>query len=61
MPTTDMLSVRSDDREIQLYLNDQDEIFIEEQSDDPVNSFWFALNREDWEIIKKFIDTQFGL
>lgn len=53
------LVILNGDKSIRLYLNDKDEIFVEEVCDDPLYGAWFTINRDDWDEIKAFIDEQF--
>ena len=41
--------------DIEVYLNAQNEIFIQNTEEDASN-FWFTLNEEDWNSLKEFID-----
>lgn len=43
--------------EFDVYLNNKDEIFFGESSQ--MGSAWFVIDKEDWEYLKTFIDTQF--
>lgn len=61
MATTQQLVVSNDGQEVRMHLNDQEQIFIEQISDDPVHSLWMTINKEDWAEIKAFIDAQFGV
>lgn len=44
--------------DIEIYLNSKGEIFVSEVGDNPYATF-FTFNKEDWAIIKEFIDEQF--
>jgi len=44
--------------DIQIYLNAKGEIFVTEVGDNPYATF-FTFNKQDWAIIKEFIDEQF--
>lgn len=63
MATTSQLVITDKNNQtVRMYLNDQDEIFLEELDDEKdCYAFWINLDRDDWQAMKEFIDAQFGL
>lgn len=61
--TTKKLSVSNEQKDIDLYLNDKGQMFIEEITERDENPYtsWFTIDPEDWPLIKQFIDEQFNL
>lgn len=43
--------------DIEMYLNDSNEIFATAAGDDGA-MFWFVINKDDWEVMKDFIDGE---
>jgi len=52
------ISNKENAMEFDVYLNNKDEIIFIENSE--MGSSWFTLDKQDWEFLKTFIDTQFN-
>lgn len=44
---------------IEIYINDSDQVFVQDKIND-MDGFFFTLTREEWEEIKEFIDNQYS-
>jgi hypothetical protein len=53
------LHPEGDKRSFEIYLNDNNEIFIGERNDEDPYSSWLTLSYDDWKEVKKYIDQQF--
>lgn len=53
------LIINGDGMEMQFYLNDGNSIFCSPTEDSDAMHFWFTFSKEDWEVMKQFIDEQF--
>lgn len=62
MSIQEALFVSTDYQELQIYINEDDQIFIGEIGDDKSieSRSCIAISAEDWPYIKAFIDKQFG-
>jgi hypothetical protein len=59
--TAEVLQILDGDTTIEVFLNDQDKIYIGEVNrEDPMYAFCVALSYEDWRAMRKFIDKQFS-
>ena len=55
-----IIEQEGDDKpDIEIFLNDENQIFINERDED--SPFWFTFSKEDWNEIKRFVDKQFGI
>ena len=52
---TEALRVKGDGFDIEMYLNDKQELFVG-SIDENYPSFWFTINKDDWEKMKEFVD-----
>lgn len=60
MPVISTLRLENKDQVIEMYLNNDNEIYIQDITDpDSPCSFWFCLSKDDWDEVKQFIDDQF--
>lgn len=54
----EVLQVIDGQQIVELFLNNKDKIYLGEVTDDPAG-FSMVISRDDWPLIKKFIDDQF--
>lgn len=58
--TNEHLILMNKGMEMEFYLNDQEEIFCTASGDEELAArFFFTFSKEDWEIMKEFVDRQF--